>query len=89
MSSQPSLPKLFVLYCIDRVVIAAQCTATLLRSIVLPRIWVLGREYCRLNYAQRPIFSGLRFFNEPEISDSGPPVVGLWNQDRKSEDKSE
>ena len=27
---------------------------------------------CRLDFAQRPIFSGLRFFNEPEISDSGP-----------------
>ena len=50
---------------------------------------LLGREYSGLNFAQRPIFSGLRFFNEPEISDSGPPVVGLWNQDRKSEDKSE
>ena len=24
---------------------------------------------CRLNFAQRPISSGLRFFNEPEISD--------------------
>ena len=33
------------LYCINGVVIAAQCTATFLRSIVLPRIWVLGREY--------------------------------------------
>ena len=31
-----------VLYCIDGVVIAAQWTATFLRSIVLPR---LGREY--------------------------------------------
>ena len=29
---------------------------------------------CRLNFAQRPIFSGLRFFNEPEILDSGPPA---------------
>jgi hypothetical protein len=27
-----------VLYCFDRVVIAAQCTATFLRSIVLPQI---------------------------------------------------
>ena len=27
---------------------------------------------CQLNFAQRPIFSGLRFFNEPEISDSDP-----------------
>ena len=34
----------FVLYCFVKVVIAAQYTATFLRSIVLPRIWVLGRE---------------------------------------------
>ena len=27
-----------------------------------------------LNFAQRPIITGLRFFNEPEISDSGPPA---------------
>ena len=35
------------------------------RFIVVPRILVLGR---RLNFAQRPIFSGLRCFNKPEIS---------------------
>ena len=29
---------------------------------------------CRLNFAWRPIFSGLRCFNKPEISKSGPPV---------------
>ena len=29
---------------------------------------------CRLNFAQRPIFLGLRFFNEPEISDSKSPA---------------
>ena len=29
------------------------------------RTWI-----CRLTFAQRPIFSGLRFFNESEISDS-------------------
>ena len=35
-----------VLYCIDGVVIAAQCTTTFYRSIVLPQIQVLlGREY--------------------------------------------
>ena len=62
------------LYCFDGVVIAAQCTAAFLRSFMLPQIWVLGREICRCNFAQRSIFSGLRFFNEPEISDSGPPV---------------
>ena len=33
------------------------------------RTWI-----CRLNFAQRPIFSGLRFFNDPEIWDSGPPA---------------
>jgi hypothetical protein len=35
-----------VLYCIEGVVFAAQCTATFSKSIALPRIWVLlGREY--------------------------------------------
>ena len=33
------------LYCIEGVVTAAQCTATVSKSIVLPRIWALGREY--------------------------------------------
>ena len=33
-----------VLYCIEGVVIAAQCTATFSRSIVLPQIEVLERE---------------------------------------------
>ena len=33
------------------------------------RTWI-----CRLNFAERPIFSGFRFFNEPEISDLGPQV---------------
>ena len=33
------------------------------------RTWI-----CRLNFAQRTIFPGLRFFNEPEIPDSGPPA---------------
>ena len=37
---------MIVLYCIDGMVIAAQCTATFSRSIVIPRIYVLlGREY--------------------------------------------
>ena len=31
------------------------------------RTWIY-----RLNLTHRPIFSGLRFFNKPEISDSGP-----------------
>ena len=53
-------------------VITVQCTATVSRSIVLPRILGITRTWiCRLNFAQRPIFSGLRFFNEPEISESG------------------
>ena len=40
------------------------------------RTWI-----CRLNVAQRPIFSGLTFFNEPEISDSGPPA---WSLSRRT-----
>ena len=36
-----------------------------LLNLGITRTWV-----CRLNFAQ----SGLRFFNEPEISDSGPPA---------------
>ena len=40
---------------------------------------------CRFNFAQRPIFSGLRFFNESEILDSGPrawsPSRGTCAQD--------
>ena len=62
-----------LLYCIDGVVIATQCTATFFKIYCAPpnlditRMWI-----CWLNFAQRPIFSGLSFFNEPEISDSGP-----------------
>ena len=37
-------------------------------NLGITRTWIY-----RLNFAQRPIFSGLRFFNEPEISDWGPP----------------
>ena len=36
-------------------------------NLGITRTWI-----CRFNFAQRPIFSGLRFFNEPEISESGP-----------------
>ena len=63
-----------ILYCIVLMGWSLLPNATFLRSIVLPelntRTWT-----CRLNFAQRPIFSGLRFFNEPEISDSGPPAL--------------
>ena len=38
-------------------------------NLGITRTWI-----CRLNFAQRTIFSGLRFFNEPEISDSGSPA---------------
>ena len=39
-----------------------------------PNLGITRTCICRLNFTQRPIFSGLRFFNEPEISDSGPKV---------------
>ena len=38
-------------------------------NLGITRTWI-----CWLKFSQRPIFSGLRFFNEPEISDSGPPA---------------
>ena len=38
-------------------------------NLGITRTWI-----CRLNFTQRPIVSGLSFFNEPEISDSGPPA---------------
>ena len=38
-------------------------------NLGITRTWV-----CQLNFAQRPIFSFLRFFSEPEISDWGPPA---------------
>ena len=38
-----------------------------------PNLGIIGTWICRLNFAQRLFFSGLRFFNEPDISDSGPP----------------
>ena len=34
------------------------------------RTWI-----CWFNFSQRPIFSGLRSFNKPEISDSRPPQL--------------
>ena len=42
-------------------------------NLGIARTWI-----CRLNFAQRPIFSGLMFFNEPEISDSGPPALDFY-----------
>ena len=38
-------------------------------NLGITKTWI-----CQLNFAERPTFSGLRFFNEPEISDSGPPA---------------
>ena len=38
-------------------------------NLAITRTWI-----CRLNFAQRPIFSGSRFFNEPEMSRLGPPA---------------
>ena len=60
--------------CFDGVVITAQCTATFSDLCAPPNLGSITRTCIwRLNFAQRPIFSGLRFFSEPEISDSGPP----------------
>jgi hypothetical protein len=39
------------------------------------------RVNMRLNFDQRPISSGLRFFNESEISDSGPRACKSLQED--------
>ena len=59
------------MYCIDGVVIVALMHCDLFEIYCAPpnlgiRTWIF-----LLNFDQRPIFSGLRLFNEPEISDSG------------------
>ena len=45
-------------------------------NLDITRTWI-----CRLNFAQKPIFWGLRFFNEPEILDSGPPSLKSLPED--------
>ena len=40
------------------------------------RTWI-----CRSNFVQRPIFSGLRFFNKPEISRLGTPSLKSLSED--------
>ena len=63
-----------VLYFILGVFTAAQCTATFSDLLCSPNLGITRTWICRLNFTQGPIFSGLRFFNEPEISDSVPPA---------------
>ena len=63
------------LYCIDGVVIAALMHCDLFEIYWAPlNLGITRTSICRLNFAQRPIFSGLRFFNEPKILDSGSPA---------------
>ena len=63
-----------VLCCVVGVLIAAQALGPFKIYCAPPNLSITRTWICRLNFAQRPIFSGLRFFYEPEISDSGPPA---------------
>ena len=45
------------------------------------KLFVLRTWICRLNFAQSPIISGLKFFNELQISQSGPPA---WSPSRRT-----
>ena len=40
----------------------------------LPNLGIARTWKCRLNFAQRSVITGFRFFNKSEISESGPPV---------------
>ena len=68
-----------VLYCIVFVLMGWSLLPNALRpfqiycaplNLGITRTWIL-------NFAQKPIISGLRFCNEPEISDSGHPGLVL------------
>ena len=70
-----SFQNCFVLYCI--VLMGWSLLPNALRpswDLLCPPNLGIRTWICRLNFAQRPICSGLKFFNEPEISDSGPPA---------------
>ena len=67
--------KVIVLYCIKGVVIAAQCTTTFSDLLCSPEFRYYQDvntpiKFCSEDY----FFSGLRFFNESEISDSESPA---------------
>ena len=64
----------FPCICFDGVVITGQCTATFQDLLCSPNLDITRTWMCRLNFTQRPIFSGFKFFNEPEISDSRPQL---------------
>ena len=68
-----SLSCSLVLYCIVLYCIVLMGWSLLPNALRPFRDVLCSPEFkCRLIFAQRPILSGLRFFNEPEISDSGP-----------------
>ena len=50
-------------------------------SYAPPNLGITRTWICWLNFSQRFIFSGLRFFNESEISDSGRPA---WSPSRRT-----
>ena len=66
--SQMAARRGLALYCIDGVVIAAQCTATFLRPIVLPEF---GHQDVNMldNFAHRPIFQASDSLMNMNISD--------------------
>ena len=63
----------FVLYCIDGECCPMHCDPFEIYyappNLGITRTWI-----CRLNFAQKSIFSGLRFFNKPEISTRDPQL---------------
>ena len=61
------------LYCIDGVVIAAECPANFLRSIVLPPNLGIRTWICQLNFAHRPIFQAWGSLTSLEPQTRDPP----------------
>ena len=76
------MPSTIVLYCFWWGVHCCPMHCDLFKIYCAPPNLGITRTWiCRLNFAQRPIFSGLRFFNEPEILDSGPESLKSLPED--------
>ena len=56
------------------VVIAAQCSKIFKDLLYSPEFRYYQDMNLPIRFCSEAYFSGLRFFNEPEISDSGPPA---------------
>ena len=70
---------LFV-FVFDVVVTTAQCIATFSDLLCSPKFRYYKDVNMLIKFCSEAYFSGLRFFNEPEISDSGLPALSPFRR---------